>query len=135
MYAYLDRHVRDLDERDLFVLSAMRGWVAAARGGRCVCHALSRGFEARAVPEVLGDFVSAMATLDHNALARLRFAPVAWPKVTDDEARLLALFALDRDGEPERLPSVAAGLVADDAVAPLLGAIDAVGHALAGDAV
>lgn len=134
MYAYLDRPVRSLADADLFLLSAMRGWVAAARGGRCVCHALAGGFRLRGVSEALEDFATAMALVDRAGLSRLRLAPVIWPKVTDDEAHLLSLFALGRGRDDARIAAMAATLVQEEAVPRLLAAVDTVGTALAGDA-
>lgn len=135
MYAFLDRAVQDLADADVFLLSAMRSWVAAARAGRCVCHALAAGFAKRGVTEALEDFATAMALIDRAGRAQFRFAPVIWPKVTDDEALLLALFALGRDGgDCARISAVAASLVQEEAVPRLLCAVDTVGVALMGDA-
>ena len=86
------------------------------------------------MPDVLPDFVAAMALLDGNGLAQLRFAPVAWSKVTDDVARLLSLFALGGGGEPASLKVAAAGLVEENVVPNLLAAVDAMGIAMTGDA-
>ncbi|MFT3977648.1 MAG: hypothetical protein QM688_11115 [Sphingomonas bacterium] len=134
VYAYLDRPLRSLAGNDLFLLSAMRGFVAAAHARRCVCQVLSVGFEARAIPEALPDFVTLMALLNRSGTTPLRFAPLVWPKVTDDEARVLALFALARQGDGDRLAVLLGELVREEAVAPMLGAIDAVDMALAGNA-
>ncbi len=123
MYLYLDRPVCALAERDAFLLAAMRTWVAAARTGRCVCRALSSGFAARQAPDAMADFITAMAMLDRRGLEPVRVAPIVWPKVTDGEARLLSLFAL---GSGPHAGRAAAALVHDEAIAPLLGAIDAV---------
>lgn len=134
MYAYLDRPVQALGEADVFILSAMRSWVAAARSGRCVCHALTPGFAQRGVSEALADFATAMALIDRSGAAQFRFAPVIWPKVTDDEAHLLSLFALGRSGETERIAALAGTVVTLDAVPRLICAVDTVGVALMGDA-
>lgn len=133
MYAYLDRPVRALAEADIFLVFAMRGWVAAARGGRCVCHALAGGFRRRGVAAALADFATAMALIDRAGLTQLRFAPVVWPKVTDDEAHLLALFALGRGRDTAAIAALAATLVEAEAVPRLLTAVDTVGCALMGD--
>lgn len=130
MYAYLDRPVRALADADIFLLSAMRAWVAAARGGRCVCHALSGGFRQHGVFEALEDFATAMALVDRAGRSQLRFAPVIWPKVTDDEAHLLALFALGRGRDAARIATLAKTLVEDDAVPRLMTAVDVVVVAL-----
>lgn len=130
MYAYLDRPVRSLSDSDIFLLSAMRGWVTAARAGRCVCQALSGGFRQRGVSEALEDFVTAMALVDRAGRSQLRLAPVIWPKVTDDEAHLLSLFALGRGRDAVRFAALAATLVEDDAVPRLMTAVDVVGMTL-----
>ena len=134
MYAYLDRPVRSLSDNEVFLLSAMRGWVTAARGGRCVCHALAGGFRQRGVAHALEEFVTAMALVDRAGRSQLRFAPVVWPKVTDDEAHLLSLFALARGRDTPRFTALAATLVEDEAVARLVTAVDHVGSALMDDA-
>lgn len=133
MYAYLDQPVRSLADADIFLLSAMRAWVTAVRGGRCVCHALAGGFRQRDVLEALEDFVTAMALVDRAGRSQLRLAPVIWPKVTDDEAHLLALFALGRGRDAGRIAALAATLVEEDAVPRLMTAVDVVGVALAED--
>lgn len=134
MYDYVDRPVASLPDPDSFILSAMRGWVAAARSGRCTCAVLGRGFEARAIPEALKDFAIAMATLDRDGCAKLGFGPVSAPTVTDDEARLLALFAMGRDGSAAQRARAAAVLVEEHAVGRLQRAISLVGDAMTGDA-
>ena len=133
MYVYLDRPVRSLADADLFLLSAMRGWVTAARGGRCVCHALASGFRQRGIFGALEDFVTAMALVDRAGRSQLRLAPVIWPKVTDDEAHLLSLFALGRGRDVARIAALAATLVEDEAVPRLMTAVDTLGMALAED--
>ena len=133
MYAYLDGPVRTLPDDELFLLSAMRGWVTAARGGRCVCHALGSGFRQRGISAALHDFVTAMALVDRAGRSQLRLAPVIWPKVTDDEAHLLALFALGRGRDAARIAALAATLVEEEAVPRLMTAVDTVGMALAED--
>lgn len=134
MYAYLDRPVRDLAETDLFLVSAMRGWVAAARSGRCACGALRRGFEARAVADALTNFATAMALVDRHGIGMFRLAPVAGCCVTDDEARLLSLFALARGGDSASLGRAATVIVQKPAVPHLIHAVNFVGAALMGDA-
>ncbi|MBW4329261.1 hypothetical protein KY084_00015 [Stakelama sp. CBK3Z-3] len=133
MYAYLDRRVSDLAEADRFMLSAMRQWVGAARSGRCLCATLSAGFDARGVKDVLNDFGSAMAMLDRSGITRFRFAPACCRRVTDDEARLLTLFAFGRGGDPARLWSICASLVADAAVPRLHAAVETIGAVLMED--
>lgn len=93
MYRFLDRPAACLPEAYRFLLDAMRRWTQAARGGRCPCRALLQGFVRRGVPDALGDFGIVMATLDADAPAVLRFGLPGATVVTDDEARLLALFA------------------------------------------
>lgn len=134
LYDYLDRPVRDLSELDLFTLCAVRGWVGAARAGRCACRALLLGFERRAVADALPPFGQIMATLDRFGATTLSAAPAGAPVVTDDEARLLTLFRLARGSGRHELERAAAALVRQEAVAPLVGAADAVGAAMTRDA-
>ena len=134
MYAYLDRAVGELAEPDIFIVSALRGWVTAARSGRCACAALQHGFRLRGVTEAVRSFAVAMATIDADAIDLLRFAPVCAPHITDDEARLLALFAAGRGETSADLRRLAATMVTEDAVAQLEGAVRLVGCAMMGDA-
>jgi len=130
MYRYLDRTVDRIDEPARFLLAAMRTWVVAARAGRCCCHALHAGFARRSIAEALPDFNMLMATLDHDGFGKIRFGPVGTARVTDDEARLLSLFAAAQEGPIARLKRVAAALVTEDAVGTLAQAADFVATAM-----
>jgi hypothetical protein len=116
LYQFLDRPVGLLPEPQGFVLSAMRLWVAGGRAGRCPCRAVLQGFVRRGVPDVLPDFGIAMAALDRDGLSRLSFVP-GGATVGEGEARALALFDAALTGMPLR--RLAAGLVAEEAVAAL----------------
>lgn len=128
MYRFLDRPMAELDEPDRFLVAAFRIWTDAARGGRCPCAALLRGFATRGVMAALGDFSIAMAALDQQALTWLRFGRIGAPDTSEDEARVLALFAAARCGAAERVRRIAATLVADDAAATLAIAAEWVTH-------
>lgn len=134
MYAYLDRPLRSLAEPDLFLLSAMRSFVAAAHRKICVCKAIEDQFAGRAISEAIPHFVAAMALINRDGNEPIRFAPIVWPKVTDGEARILSLFALGRSGDTSRLRDLALGFVGEEAADPLLVAIDTVSASMAGDA-
>ena len=109
----------------------MRTWVGAARAGRCCCHALHGGFTQRGIAEALPDFNMLMATLDQDGFGHIRFGAAGSARVTDDEARMLALFKVAREGPIARLKRVAAGLVVEDAVARLAQSADFVATAMA----
>ena len=127
MYEFLDRRLNDLSGPHGFILSAMRLWVRVAREGQCGCRALTQGFVRAGVPEALPDFGMAMMTLDHDAMEHLRFGgPASRCPVTDDEARLLALFDAALAGVPARVRRLAAALVSADAVARLTTSIELV---------
>ncbi|MFA6113723.1 MAG: hypothetical protein WC729_07010 [Sphingomonas sp.] len=130
MYRYLDRAIRRLDEPEQFLLVVMRTWVGAARAGRCCCHALHAGFAGRGIAEALPDFNMMMVTLDQDGFGHIRFGAAGSARVTDDEARMLALFAVAREGPIARLKRVAAGLVVEGAVARLAQSADFVATAL-----
>lgn len=132
MYRYLDRPVAALEESDRFLLSSMRTWVGAAQTGRCDCRQLQDTFRGRGMEDALQDFGILMATLNHEGLGRLRFGARCETRVTDDEARLLSLFATAHGGPLTRLKRAAATLVAERAVARLAQATDYVSTALAG---
>lgn len=130
MYRYLDRAIGQLTAHERFLLASIRAWVAAAREGHCICAALQHGFRHHGAAGALGGFSCAMAVLDSEAIAPLRFGSLDFARVTDDEARILALFDVARAGSSDRLRRVSANLV-DDAAAPRLArAIDVVARAM-----
>jgi hypothetical protein len=119
VYRFLDRPVRRLDEHHQFLVAAMRVWTLAVRQGRCPCHALADGFSRRDVAGALRDFGMAMTSLDRDAMQTLRFGHVGMPTTSEDEARLLALFASAMEGDAAVTRRIAATLVAPDAVVRL----------------
>ncbi|WP_139198128.1 hypothetical protein [Sphingomonas gellani] len=129
LYDYLDRRVSELDDDDIFVLSAVRTWVFAARNGFCVQARLRSGFTKRHIAETLLPFLCAMALLDRHGYGTMRFAEVCYPNLSDDEARVLNLFAAARIDNP-RLIRIAVGLVSDDMAVQLADATAEVGRAL-----
>lgn len=116
MYRFLDRPVEQLDEHHRFLVAALRRWTFAARQCRCACHALSGGFARRGVAAALPHFAILMATLDHEASMTLRFGDLDAPEVSDDEARLLALFASAIAGDAATALRQAEQLVETNAV-------------------
>ncbi|WP_443970259.1 hypothetical protein [Sphingobium sp. CR28] len=131
MYTYLDRPLGALTAKERFLLASMRAWVGAARGGGCLCEALVHAFRHNGMGPALDDFCLIMATLDSAAIGHLRFGSLDLARVTDDEARILALFEVARAGPLDRLRRVSAGLVQEDAVASLAQAVDFVAIAMA----
>ncbi len=131
MYRYLDRPVASLGSQEQFLLLAMRTWVGAARAGRCTCHGLQAGFRQRGIAGAMPDLGILMMTLDRDAMGQLKFGACGCATTTADEARLLALFAVAREGPLARLKRVAATFVNDDAVSRLAQAADFVATALA----
>ena len=132
MYRFLDRTAATLPDRYRFLLDAMRLWTQAARAGRCPCRALLQGFVRHGVPDALRDFGAVMATLDAHAPAVLRFGLPGAARVTDDEARLLAMFAAALDGTPAPVRRVAASVGGEPAAARLAIAAERVALHLAG---
>ncbi len=124
MYRYLDRGVTELGEPQRFLLAAMRTWVESARGGRCACATLAAGFVHRGIGPAVRDFGIAMAALDRDARGKLRFGCRHAIVVSEDEARLLALFDAGLAGQPDRVRRIAASLVRDDAAATLSTAVE-----------
>ncbi len=129
MYRFIDRPLTRLGDDMAFLVAAMRIWVEASSAGRCSCAALRTPFAKQGVAEALPDFGMAMAALNIDGLAQLRFAPPGYMLVNDDEARLLALFSACRAADPTLLRRHAAGLVAEDAVLCLTLAVERVGAA------
>lgn len=126
LYCYLDRRVAELANDDVFILSAVRTWVFAARNGRCPQAMLRGGFSARHVEDALLPFLCAMTLLDLHGYGTTRFAQLRHPGITDDEARVLTLFAASRTSDP-RLIRIATGLVRDEMAVQLAGAAGKVG--------
>lgn len=124
MYRFIDRPVMALDGHHRFLVAAVRQWTQAARSGRCGCRALMAGFAGWGVMPALSDFGIAMLTLDRDAQRMLRFGAVGAPAVSEDEARVLALFAAAIDGERAQVGRIAAGLVSDDSVQRLVTAVE-----------
>ena len=124
MYQFLDRQVTALAEPHRFIIVAMRAWVTAARSGACPCAALSEGFAERGVTGALRDFTIAMTTLDHHGTAVFHFGPIACRCVSDDEARLLALFDAAANGGAVQVHRIAAALVKPGATRALATAVD-----------
>lgn len=131
IYAYLDRTTGALAPPQRALLLAMRAWVAGARTGRCPCAEVGAALATTGADGVARDFGIAMATLDRDAAAPLRFGTRHADRVGDDEARLLALFDAARSGRGERVRRIAAGLVREDAVARLATAVGLVAMHLA----
>jgi hypothetical protein len=129
VYDYLDRRVVDLPDDDVFLLSAARAWVFAIRHGRCAQAMLRSGFAAHQVSGAMLAFLCAMTLVDRHGHGLMRFAPVSAPHVSDDEARLLTMFAAARVNDPRRI-AIAAGLVCDDMAIQLAGAADRLGEAM-----
>lgn len=121
LYSYLDRCVADLTDDDVFILSAIRTWVFAARNGRCPQAMLRSGFSARRVESALLAFLCAMTLLDQHGYGTMRFAEIRYQGISDDEARVLTLFAASRGNDP-RLICIATGLVSDAMAVQLTGA-------------
>ncbi len=129
LYHYLDRRVGDLADDDVFTLSAIRAWVFATRNGRCVQVMLRSGFTARRVGDALLAFMCAMTLIDRHGYGTMRFASARHPLVSDDEARVLSLFAVARGDDPV-LIRIASSLVGEDMAVQLAGAATRIGGAM-----
>lgn len=123
MYRFLDRPLEALDQHHRFLIGAMRHWTRAARSGRCGCRALAEAFHRAQAGEALPHFGIAMLTLDREGAALLRFGAVGADRVSDDEARVLALFERALDGDAGGARRIAATLVVEGTVAQLTTAI------------
>lgn len=131
MYRYLDRPLAQLDARAAFLVAAMREWVSTVQRQQCPCRATAFRFKAIGLEEVAGDFGMAMHTLNGEGLAPLRFGAPCRATVSDDEAKLLALFDAPVDNGPEIVQRLAAALVDQTAVTRLARAATVVAAHLA----
>lgn len=127
----MDRAIGQLAAPERFLLASVRAWIAAARERHCICEALRHGFRHHGAIGALRDFTHAMAVLESEAIGPLRFGSLDFARVTDDEARILALFDVARAGPMDRLRRVSANLVGDAAAPRLARAIDVVARAMA----
>lgn len=107
----------------------VRTWVFAARHNRCPQAMLRSGFSARHVTDALLAFLCATTLLDRHDYGTMRFAEVCYPHVSDDEARVLTLFAAARANDP-CLIRTATGLVSDDMAVQFAGAVSKVETAM-----
>lgn len=123
MYRYLDRPLEALHPHDRLLVVSMRQWVRAVAVGRCPCTAAQAGFRYEGVEIALGDFNMAMAVLNGDALATVRFAAPGADQVGEDEARLLAMFATGVDGAASQVQRLAGQLVQQHAIGTLATAI------------
>jgi hypothetical protein len=131
MYQFLDRKLDELDAPAAFLVGAMRLWVTCVQAGRCPCAVTARHFDGAGLANVADDFGMAMFTLNGDALEPLHFAPHGCHRVSDDEARLLALFLSPGEGHSPLLDQLAATLVHPGATARLTMAVSIVAAHLA----
>ncbi len=115
---------------DIFVLSAVRTWVFAVRNTRCPQAMLRSGFAARCAGDALLPFLCSMTLIDRYGYGTMRFAEIHYPNVSDDEARILALFSAARVCDPG-LIRITTSLVSDDMALQLAGAAGKVAAAMA----
>jgi hypothetical protein len=128
MYRFLDRRRDGLARRDLFLLGAMRAWAGAAQRGCCPLDGLTERFDAVGAADAAADFAIAMAALHCDGVVPLGFAFAGYDGITDDEARLLALF----DAPDALADRMAATLVRQDAAPHLARAAGRVAARLRG---
>lgn len=129
LYDYIDRRVTDLGDDDVFILSAVRSWVAVVRNGRCAQAALRSGFAARRVEGALLAFDCAMTIVDRYGYGTMRFAPICCHEISDDETRILNLFVAARCSNPLST-SIAASVVEDEMAMRLADAVAKVDEAM-----
>lgn len=130
MYRYLDRPLDALHRHDRLLAVSMRYWVRAAAVGRCPCSSIAPAFRYEGAEPALGDFSMAMAVLNMEARAPVRFAAPSTPEVGEDEARMLALFAAGAGDTASLTRRLSSQLVRDKAVPTLTTAVERVGAVL-----
>jgi len=115
MYDYLDRPVGALDEGGRFLVWAMRGWTQSMAERRCPPSVLASAFERATLPDALGPFHLAMATLNRDGRERMGFGTISCPQVSEAEAILLSLIRLIGRGEKPAADATIALLVQPEA--------------------
>lgn len=122
MYEFVDRPVSALGAGGRFLLWAMRGWIHAVSIGNCPPGMLAPAFARHAVLPALPHLHALMIELNHRALDRIAFAPLAHALIGDDEAVLLQL-CHDAIEAPKRAEATLRLLVEEEAADPAFAAL------------
>lgn len=122
MYGLVDRPVGALAPGGRFLLWAMRGWIHAASLGNCPPGMLAPAFARHNVLPALPPLHQLMIELNHRALDRIAFAPLAYGRIGDDEAVLLQL-CRDATETPCRAVATLKLLLEEEAVEPAFAAL------------
>lgn len=129
MYDLIDRPVMQLASGGRFLIWAMRGWIQCATRGTCPPGALAPAFARHHVLPALPHFHLMLAELNHRAIRRIAFSPLACNCVGGDEAVLLQICRDTMTNAP-RARATLALLLEEDAVGPVFTALLAAMHFL-----
>lgn len=132
MYQYLDCPIAQLPKGAGFLIAAMRSWVVATAQRRCASAQLVPLFGARQLISGLQPFLHAMALLNRHGLNTFHFGNPDCNHVHEDEAVLLGMLKLLREGDLERVGVMVGWLVEDDAAQRLLQAMCELDRAMQG---
>lgn len=123
MYGFVDQPLAELPAGAGLLVVSMRQWVMALGNRVCPAGRIAAGFAGSGVLPAVQPFMVMMAVLNCHARQTLRFCAPECPRVSEDEAVLLALVDAVQHREMERLRGTLAMLVAEGAVPPLLDAL------------
>ncbi|PEQ13789.1 hypothetical protein B2G71_05610 [Novosphingobium sp. PC22D] len=124
MYDFIEQPVANLDRSGRFLVWATRGWARAIAARRCPPRVLMRGFNAHGLMDMLPHFHLAMVLLNLEGRDKLAVAPLEHRDIVEHEAVLLALWRDVAFGREARVRATLALLVNEEAVTPLLRALN-----------
>ena len=132
MYDFVDRPVASLNYGGRLLVHAMRLWTRAAGAGRCPCADVGPVFHKANLMQGFTHFHLMMTLLNRHAVINLGFGQPDRADVTESEAILLALIRLSGAPTARAAAGAVAQIVGRKENPPLLGALAALGEALAG---
>ena len=131
MYDFVDRPVASLSYGGRLLVHAMRLWTKAAGTGRCPCADVGPLFHKANLMQGFTHFHLMMTMLNRHAVINLGFGQPDRPDVTESEAVLLSLIRLSEAPAASAAAGAVAQIVGRKENPPLLGALAALGEALA----
>lgn len=131
MYGFVDQPINRLSHGSRFILWAMRAWIHAMGRKNCPPGVLAPAFAKMQVLPALPDLQIVMVFLNRDALEKRTFSPIECPHIAEDEAVMLALWRDIALGDVANAGITLAMLVEEQAIAPILQAMEALAAKLA----
>ena len=93
MYRYLDKPLNTSNASEKFIVWVLRGWAAAVHSKKCPRHFLRSGFSHKNGEQLFQLFSAFMGILHAGQKRHIHFCNLTCPRISDDEALLLAVFS------------------------------------------